>query len=181
MKIDPDGPKSRARMAACTAADAGIESAWRDGRLGEPDAWRRLLVKKVRGAFPCGGARGGTTFAPHARPSPPKIPKPLKRAAWMADNRSGKKNRPGRDGAYGNAGNRDDGTRRLRRRGVPARRHGATEKKRLPLKAKIGIGVGCVLLVAGCCGVAVAMQPQPEAEQPAPRSTQPRRRSNARP
>ena len=40
-------------------------------------------------------------------------------------------------------------------------------KKRLPLKAKIGIGVGCVLLVAGCCGVAVAMQPQPEAEQPA--------------
>lgn len=40
-------------------------------------------------------------------------------------------------------------------------------KKRLPLKAKIGIGVGCVLLVAGCCGVAVAMQPQPEVEQPA--------------
>ena len=40
-------------------------------------------------------------------------------------------------------------------------------KKRLPLKAKFGIGVGCVLLVAGCCGVAVAMQPQPEAEQPA--------------
>ena len=40
-------------------------------------------------------------------------------------------------------------------------------KKRLPLKAKIGIGVGCVLLVAGCCGVAVAMQAQPEAEQPA--------------
>ena len=39
-------------------------------------------------------------------------------------------------------------------------------KKRLPLKAKFGIGVGCVLLVAGCCGVAVAMQPQPEAEQP---------------
>ena len=43
----------------------------------------------------------------------------------------------------------------------------AAKLRPLTLKAKFGIGVGCVLLVAGCCGVAVAMQPQPEAEQPA--------------
>ena len=54
-------------------------------------------------------------------------------------------------------------------------------KKRLPLKAKIGIGVGCVLLVAGCCGVAVAMPQQPATSSTQPRSRPPRRRSNARP
>ena len=43
----------------------------------------------------------------------------------------------------------------------------AAKLRPLTLKAKFGIGVGCVLLIAGCCGVAVAMRPQPEAEQPA--------------
>lgn len=36
-------------------AVGGVDQLGADGRLGEPDAWRRLLVK-VRGAFPCGGA-----------------------------------------------------------------------------------------------------------------------------